>query len=290
MHKADHIVFVIGRFQAFHRGHQYLIEQAKALFPTYRVGIITFSPDPRDFFAGSIQQKILTHAERLKKFEASGVDEVIEFTFDDAFSKLTKKAFLQLMKSFQIEHIVHGGDFRFGSVDDHHQVDASILHEIPDLEVANQKISSSELVIVLQSGEIEELNRLLGYTYEVTGNVIQGKQLARQIGFPTANLFIDSEKLLPENGVYATKTSIDDKIYTSITHIGPSPTFDRKEKVVETHIIDRDLLLYGKDITVLFYKKIRGIQTFSGIDAVKQQLIEDVEVVKSFFTSDRTDI
>lgn len=282
-YRADDIVFVIGRFQALHIGHQHLFVQAKAKFPHRKLGILTFFPDPRDFFSERVHPKILTHAERLAKFEQLGVDVVIEFVFHQAFASMTRQAFITLLESLEIQHIVHGEDFRFGRADDTTHVENTMMQSVGDLYVNHAKVSSSQLNQYVQEGRIDLLNAALNYPYFLSGEVIAGDRRARKLGFPTANVMVDLEKMLPYDGVYATKTVIAGEMFDSVTHIGSSPTFQREKKTIETHIFGMDNDLYGQTLDILFFERIRGVQTFSGVDAVKAQLQRDVEQVKQYF-------
>lgn len=284
-YRANNTVFTIGRFQALHKGHRHLINEAKRRFPGRRQGILTFSPDPRDFFLKQVQPKLLTKQERFTMFEALGIDIVIEFVFHESFAKLSQRAFIELMDQLHIDAIVHGQDFRFGAMESADCLKRTMMIAVEDVLLnESEKVSSSVLASYLENGNIEELNKALDYQYAISGSVVQGKQLARKLGFPTANLLIDKEKMLPGNGVYATQTMIDGKYYHSMTHVGPSPTFERQAKIVETHILDENLELYDQVITVFFYKQIRGVQTFDGIEAVQKQLCIDKSVVKQFFS------
>lgn len=276
-------VFAIGRFQALHFGHQHLLQQAQEMFPEKKLGVLTFSPDPRDFFSNTIQKKILTRTERLEKFSEFGVHTVIEFVFNQTFANMSKVDFVTFLKTLGIKRIVHGKDFRFGRFDDSSQADHPMMQAVEDIYIDTNKVSSSLLSTYLQEGQIEQLNNALNYTYNLSGIVVNGEKRARKLGFPTANLLLDDEKMEPGDGVYATKTIIDYDVFESITHIGSSPTFHREMKTIETHILGIDRDLYGKKLTVQFFKQIRGVQTFSGIDEVKNQLKQDVKCVKSYF-------
>lgn len=281
----ENTTFAIGRFQALHRGHQHLFREVSRLFPNKKRGVLTFTPDPRDYFFGKIQPKILTREERIEKFRELGIDILVEFVFNDIFAQMTKKAFIETLQTLGIDSIIHGEDFRFGSDQDQSDTTYPQLISIIDFQVDGEKVSSSLMSDFLQRGQIKELNQSLNYSYFVRGNVVRGKQLARKLGFPTANLDVESEKMLPENGVYATRTKIGDQLFSSITHVGPSPTFNRQKQVVETHIIGETLELYDTKITVFFESQIRKVENFSGMSAVRNQLKRDVDAVKQYFDS-----
>lgn len=283
VHHFEDTVFAIGRFQALHRGHQHLLTELTARFPQKRCGVLTFFPDPRDFFSDTVQQKVLTHEERLSKFEQLGIDVVVEFKFDRLFSNMTKIEFVTLLKKLGIETIIHGEDFRFGRLDDERKSKNSMMQAIHDIYVDGMKVSSTQLNRYLQIGAIDQLNSALNYPYFLSGVVTGGDQRARTLGFPTANLIVDAEKMLPSDGVYATQTLYNGSVFQSVTHIGPSPTFHREAKKIETYVFNMDEDLYGETLTIQFYKRIRGVQVFSGVEAVKIQLQHDIEQVKQYF-------
>lgn len=279
-------VFSIGRFQALHLGHQHLIKEAKRLFPNKKQGILTFSPDPRDFFSKNTQPKILTAQERYSKLEQLGIDVVVEFVFNQAFANMTKQSFIELLQQLNIEHVIHGQDFRFGSVEDDSTIKNSMLIAVEDLKVENMRVSSSQMNMYLQAGKIDMLNQSLGYTYSISGHVISGEKIARKLGFPTANVQIPNEKMLPGDGVYITQTYIDGEMFESVTHVGTSPTFQLNEKKIESHILKSIPDIYEKEITIFFLKKIRDVQKFDNIEMVKLQIDNDIEQVKQYFNKE----
>lgn len=282
--KIANSVFVIGRFQTLHKGHQSLFLEAKQRFPNKQIGVMTFYPDPRDFFTGKQQKKILTYDERLKALEDLGVEIVVEFNFTSYFANLSREEFVNYVTAMGIDTILHGSDFRFGKQgEDEVEIQSTLFHEINDYQISDTKVSSSLLADDLQKGDIETVNLLLGYNYFLNGNVIRGDQIARTLGFPTANISTDSEKLLPGDGVYATKTEIDGKSYYSLTHVGPSPTLGREMICVESHLLSYCGDLYEKDVKVTFFQKIRNVQKFANISEIKAQISRDITEIQRYF-------
>jgi riboflavin kinase/FMN adenylyltransferase len=160
-----------------------------------------------------------------------------------------------------------------------------------------QRISSTRIRELVSEGEIAEANDLLGHTLSLTGKVKHGDERGRLIGFPTANLESDPHKLLPANGVYAvratvndTETAIRDKqelstVYNAVANIGIRPTFNGKERLVEVHLLDTHLNLYDRYLTVEILARLRSEQRFSGVDALKAQIANDVQQARQLFTS-----
>lgn len=277
-------VFVIGRFQTLHKGHQSLLLKAKEHFPNKRLGVMTFYPDPRDFFTKAKQQKLLTYTERLKQLEHLGVEVVVEFTFNAQFANLTRHEFIKRVRAMGIDTIFHGSDFRFGKQgEDDIEIHSELFHEIEDYQISDVKVSSSLLAHDLQKGDIEIVNDLLGYNYFVNGVVINGTKVARTLGFPTANLAIDSEKMLPGSGVYATVSEVDGNCYYSVTHVGPSPTLGREALCVESHLLSYTGNLYQKEMKLTFFQKIRDVQTFANITEIKGQISKDIIKIQRYF-------
>lgn len=281
--KYDDFVFIIGRFQALHRGHQALLMEARKRFPNKKCGVVSFTPDPRDYFAKEQTSKLLTYSERIEKFSELGVEMVIEFEFDEVFSQQSQADFIKVLKQLGILHVIHGEDFQFG-----HQMKGKVENRevfvpVSDIIVNQQKISSSRLINFLESGAIGQLNEQLGYPFFMRGTVITGEKRARTLGFPTANIEVDLEKKLPSEGVYATRTKIENQMFESVTHVGTSPTFGRQIKVVETHLFNYSGDLYGKTLEIQFFNKVRSVQKFENVEAVRAQIIKDITQIKHYF-------
>lgn len=279
-HDVSKVTFIIGRFQSMHKGHQELIKYAERVSKDTNIGVITFSPDPRDFFTGKTRRKLLTEQEKHEIFKKFGIKVVLQFTFDTAFSKLSKTEFIETLSSFNIKELVHGSDFRFGNPNCTENViipKGFSVFEMNDVSIDGNRLRTSELEDLLINGKIKTLNERLGYQYFIRGEVIHGKKIARTFGYPTANIKIDKEKMLPKPGVYAVKVTVTGEIYNGICHFGSSPTFSREEAVVEVHILRFDNEIYGDIIEIQFYNFIREIVKFDSRDALKLQIRKDLE-------------
>ena len=149
------------------------------------------------------------------------------------------------------------------------------------LKIAGEKISSSAIKAMLADGDIERANLFLGEDFFLKGEVVQDRQIGKTLGFPTANICYPKEKFPIKYGVYQSWAEIDGKLYHGVTNFGARPTFDNETVMTETHFIGFDGDLYGKTLTVHFTRYLRDVQKFESVDALKAQLLRDVEQVKN---------
>lgn len=190
-----------------------------------------------------------------------------------------------------MRNIVVGFDCRFGknaegnvsTLKELSQIHNFELNVILPVKLNNKTISSSLIRKYLSQGRIEKVNEYLGRNYSVYGYVIKGKQLGSKLGFPTANILANSNLCLPKPGVYITKTYIDDNLYYSTTNVGFNPTFNQKTYNIETYIIGFNDDIYGKEIKVVFYKRIRDELKFKNIRSLCKQIENDVIYTKQYF-------
>lgn len=258
----------IGNFDGLHLGHQKLIEDAKV--NSFKSLVITFD----DIF----KDKIITLENKIKKIEEFEIDYLIILKFED-FKDMFHNEFVKMLKKINVKRISIGKDFRFGFKKEGDYIDLQNKFEtylIDEVEVNNEKVSSTLIRSKLKEGKIKEANELLGYNFFLTGEVKNGNELGRTIGFPTANLEVDT---LLNNGVYKTQTTVDDVLYNSITNIGYNPTFNEQKQLrIETNILDFNEDIYGKEIKVEFIDKIREEIRFQSKEHLQQQLNEDKSV------------
>lgn len=258
----------IGNFDGLHLGHQKLIEDAKV--NSFKSLVITFD----DIF----KDKIITLENKIKKIEEFEIDYLIILKFED-FKDMFHNEFVKMLKKINVKRISIGKDFRFGFKKEGDYIDLQNKFEtylIDEVEVNNEKVSSTLIRSKLKEGKIKEANELLGYNFFLTGEVKNGNELGRTIGFPTANLEVDT---LLNNGVYKTQTTVDGVLYNSITNIGYNPTFNEQKQLrIETNILDFNEDIYGKEIKVEFIDKIREEIKFQSKEHLQQQLNEDKSV------------
>ena len=287
-------VITIGTFDGVHKGHQkiiaQLIDEAKKI--DGETVIITFYPHPRQVINPDSKIEFLNDIkEKATLLEAAGVDNLVVINFNESFANLSAEEYINefLIKTFNPRKIVIGYDHRFGKgrTGDYtllEQAGAKNGFEVIELsaQLLNQiTISSTKIRNALYEGNISLANNLLGYTFSFSGKVVEGNKLGRTIGFPTANIQLDSEeKIIPINGVYAVQVIVNQSFYNGMMNIGFRPTVDGKKRTIEVNIFDFDQDIYGESIVVKLLHYIRSEVKFNGIDALKEQLNKDSIVVK----------
>ncbi|MBQ0063956.1 MAG: bifunctional riboflavin kinase/FAD synthetase [Prevotella sp.] len=281
-------VATVGFFDGVHLGHQHLISQVKEKATALGVAsrIITLDSHPRQVLKQDYQPLLLnTKEEKIALLHQTGVDDVQVLTFNEALSSLSAHDFMQkiLHDRCGAQALVIGYDNRFGhnrtdAFDDYvrygHEMGIEVIEATP-LVVGGKPVSSSRIRRLLQQGDVEEANRLLGYDYTLRGTVVHGNHLGRTLGFPTANMGdIDSMKLIPVGGVYSVRV----RGRKGMTNIGSRPTFyENSEVTVETHILDFNDDIYGEELSISFVRRLRDERRFSSKDDLIQQLHTDMQ-------------
>jgi riboflavin kinase/FMN adenylyltransferase len=279
----------LGFFDGVHRGHQALIEAAKAT--KLEVAVLTFDRSPK----AKVNTPLLTTVEdRMDLFEKMGVTVTLLVIFDDVVKELTAEQFIESLNRLRVKKVFCGPDFRFG-----HKAagDATMLKFgigrnfqttiVEEVLEGEQKIASSRIVKHLQYGNVAVSARMLGRPYAVRGIVIKGRGNGRRFGYPTANLALTANYALPLNGVYATAVVLDGKRYYSMTNVGRNPTINPlTTPIVEAHIFDFNRKIYKKTLTVEFLQFMRPEIKFSSpeelISRMKQDEV-DVRAIKAGF-------
>jgi len=285
-------VVTIGTFDGVHLGHREVITELKRI-STLSGGdsvVFTFEPHPRIVISPQEDSLRLlsTLNEKINLIENTGVDHLVIYPFTMEFSRLSYNEFVTniLVKTMNMSSLVVGYDHRFGQGRKGDFKSLELLSktlnfkvdQLSRLLIDNEVVSSTKIRLALDAGEISKANHFLGYRYPVTGKVIEGKQLGRKLGFPTANIEIfDHHKLVPRDGVYAVFVETGEKVYQGMLNIGIRPTvnYNADHKSIEVHIFDFDANIYNSGITLFFVEKIRDEQKFAGIDELREQLVKD---------------
>ncbi len=287
-------VICLGNFDGVHKGHQELIRKTVKLAKenNYASQVISFYPHPRSFFNENIQY-INSLAEKNRLVSKLGADSLELLSFNQELSSLSAEDFIKdiIYKKLKTRILVVGYDFFFGK---NRQGNPEFLKEkasqygievyiIPPVKVAGQLVSSTLIKEELQAGRIKEANELLGYNYQLSARVITGKQIGREIGFPTANLDYHKDKLLPGRGVYAVKVSYKRQEYFGLANIGIKPTVKKDSSLeVEVHLLNFEGDLYGQTLQVEFLDKIRDEKKFSSLEELKEQIKIDRGQIKKY--------
>jgi riboflavin kinase/FMN adenylyltransferase len=291
--KGAHVA--IGSFDGVHRGHRWTLAQmvAAAREEDAPALVVTFYPHPRtvlelDPAAGRFRY-LTTLDDRIRLLRTTGVDDVIILPFDRPLSRLPAPEFMDSLQSrLGMRALWCGPDFavgfrRAGDVPFLIEYGAAAGFQVvtaPPLTDSGGPISSTRIRQALGEGEVSTAADMLGRAYGFTGKVVHGAGRGRKIGMPTANLLPWPEIVVPAYGVYATITSLDDRRLPSVTSIGVRPTFAEEglhEATVETHILDFDEDLYGRDVRLEFVSRLREERRYEGVEALVAQMLRDVE-------------
>lgn len=286
-------VVTIGMFDSLHLGHQSVIQKVLELASNNLDSIvITFSNSPATYFQKQeYDDFIFTIEDKIKQFERLGVDHLIVVPFDELLSSYDAKAFVEdiLINQLKINSLVLGYDNHFGknregsvALINTYYSDRIQAFSVNAVENDQHEIISSSLIkSTLGKGLVELIPSYLGRDYYLKGEIVQGAQLGRQLGFKTANILLNKNLITPALGVYAVMVELKGKNYKAVTNIGKRPSVtDSLEIVVETHIFDFDEEVYGEEICLFFKKKIRDEQKFTSLDALKTQISKDIELAK----------
>ena len=291
-------VATIGTFDGVHLGHQKIIEKLlQHADEDCESLILTFFPHPRMVLQDASEIKLLnTIDERTALLQKTGLHNLIIHPFDKAFSRLTAEEFVKdiLVDKLRIKKIVIGHDHRFGrnrtaNIDDLIGFGEKYDFEVEQIsvqEIDAVSISSTKIRMALESGNIKLANDYLGYDYFLTGTVQKGRQLGRTIGFPTANLRVESTyKLIPKIGVYIVRSIFDGKTVFGMMNIGTKPTVDGKNLSIEVYYLDFEADLYGNTVEVSLIDYIRDEQKFDSVALLQAQLENDKAYAKAFIQS-----
>lgn len=279
-------VATIGFFDGVHRGHQCLMSQVCELALNLQRAsmLITFDRHPRQVLhADFVPQLLSTYEEKMRLLEATGIDRIEVLPFTEELSKLSALQFMSqiLRAQLNVQTLVMGYDHRFGCgggtfpeyVQWGKQVGVDIVHAH---ELEEEKVSSSVIRRLVNEGDVRKANHFLGYTYSLHGKVVSGHHVGRDIGFPTANIEVQKEKLLPACGVYAIRAKVDETSYDGMLCIGHRPTLNNGDELtVEANLFGFSGDLYGKELTLNLIDYLRNEQTFSSVQALRQQLEQD---------------
>ena len=283
----------IGNFDGVHRGHQSMLATlvSRAHAANTPAVVMTFDPHPISLLRPQHTPPALSLLDhKLELFEKHGIDTVVVYPTDHAFLQLTPEEFYRsiVLGELNAVGLVEGPNFFFG----HHRAgnvetlrtlcDASgrSLDVVPALVVGGRMVSSSEVRTLIGTGHIAEAVELLGHPYRVRGVVATGAARGRAIGFPTANLEAIAT-LLPPDGVYAGVCNVGGTTHPAAINLGPNPTFGESARKFEVHLLDFTGDLYGQTLDVDLLARVRDVVRFGSSDALKQQLNQDLEAVRS---------
>lgn len=283
---------ILGFFDGIHQGHKAVISTGVNFAKNngLKSALITFNEAPSVFLNKKKKQYILTKSNKIKAIEKLGVDYLYLLDFNENFSKITAFEYLKmLIKNFQPKAITSGYNHYFGYNKSGNSDYLKLMQkeygyeylEVKPIKIKQGVVSSSKIRESLLSGDIKNANYMLGYRFYVENKVIEGRQIARTLGFNTANLLFPEGIIEIPNGVYAVEVNFDDKNYIGIANYGTKPTITNdNKKILEVHIMNFDKDIYGKVIKVSFLDKIRDEKKFDSLTQLKEQITKDIECLK----------
>lgn len=279
---------IIGNFDGVHLGHQKLITQVsvRAREDAARSVLVTFDPHPRIFFNPDSESFLLTTpSEKIAKLNNRKLDLVVTFDFSETLSEENGVDFLKNLKDhLGLVGIISGQRVAFGKdrLGENSSL-ADVLEKLgikyelaPPVIIDNEIVSSGSIRRYLASGDIRAANAMLGGQYQISGLVGHGRKFGQLMKLPTSNLIPGDYKMLPKNGVYVCIAMIHGKPYTAVTNVGVRPTFDLDDHpVIEAHLLDFDDNIYGEELNLSFYERIRDEQKFDNAEQLQEQILKD---------------
>lgn len=289
------MVLALGFFDGVHCGHMQLIRKTieiaeeKHLIP----GVLTFENHPLTVIFPEKAPLLLTdNEEKIALLDEAGIEKIILTPFTTELMQLSPEDFIHcfLLKNYPVRHIVVGYDYSFGykgkgNVEDLKAIGKNSqfgVSVIPPYQIDHQKVCSTMIRNRILNGNVADIPECLGRYYSVSGHVIHGKALGRKFGIPTANICVSNQKVLPDNGVYYSKITYNNKTYDGLTNIGYNPTFENHPFSVETYIYDFDEDIYDEKVTVTFISKQRDEIKFSSLDELIRQIRKDIHTIDEF--------
>ncbi|WP_040980191.1 bifunctional riboflavin kinase/FAD synthetase [Oceanobacillus jeddahense] len=289
-------VSAIGFFDGIHKGHQRVIQQAvdKAKQKNMESAVITFFPHPSVVLRKDTQhvKYITISSEKQAILDDLQVDRLYIIQFNQDLSKLSPQEFIDhFIIGLNIKHLVAGFDYSFGhkgqgkmaDMQDYAR-DVFTWETIGKVTLEKEKISSTRIRAALATGDMEQVEQLLGRTFKTTGLVVKGASRGRELGYPTANLAISKDALLPKQGVYATRVYYKGEVYGGMANIGTNPTFtdEIEDMSVEVFLFDFDGDLYGEELMIEWLSYTREEIKFDSKEALIERMQQDEQEIRAY--------
>lgn len=281
-------VIALGNFDGVHKGHQELIKNAVDIAKQNGISsvVFTFANHPMNVLKGTnVVKNIIDINEKAEVLEKLGVDYMVNVKFNDFIRKSEPDFFIErfLIKNLKMKHAVCGFNYTFGYMA---KGDSSLLMQkgkelgfgvtiIPELKILDETVSSTRIRKLISEGKMKEYFECVGREYRIEGKVIEGQKFGRTIGFPTVNLNLLEEFVLPLNGVYITKTYVNNIEFKSVTNVGVKPTVGSFSKNAETYIFDFKGDLYGQNVKIKFVDMLRPEMKFNSVEELTLQIKKD---------------
>lgn len=291
--RLEYAIVTSGTFDGVHLGHQKILGRLKEIAGKNKgeTVVITFWPHPRFILRpdDSSLKLLNTFEEKADLLKEQGIQHLIRIPFTKEFSQLSSEEFITkiLVKTIGTKKLVIGYDHRFGKNREGSFEQLKLngpaygfdVEEIPRQDVDHVGVSSTKIRHALDQGDLQTATHLLGRFYSISGRVVKGDKLGRLMGFPTANIEIDTHhKLIPMDGIYAVKVEYAHQVFGGMLYIGNRPTVNGTKRNIEVNIFNFERDIYGEDLTVHFIELIRNDMKFGDLETLKQQLEKDKEI------------
>lgn len=291
-------VATVGNFDGVHLGHRAVLarlfeKSAAFAFPSL---VMVFEPTPQEFFGrGEVPARLTRFREKYEALAAAGVDRMLCIRFGSEYSQMPAEQFVSglLVEGLGVRYLVVGDDFRFGHArrGDFGMLkacgrrDGFEVENTPTFEVDGERVSSSRIRRLLLGGEIAAANRLLGRPYRMSGRIVPGRRLGRELGYPTANIR-PGRRVLALHGVYAVRIEGDGlEARDAVASIGTRPTIDGDTALLEVHVFNFDGDLYGQHVHVDFFAKLRDERRFESLQALTEQMNLDADEARQILAA-----
>lgn len=292
------LAMALGFFDGVHKGHEKVIKAAKKIAQenNWKSAVMTFDPHPSVVLGKQNKsiQYITPLQDKIKLISALGIDYLFIVRFTSAFAKLPPEKFaIDYLAELNVKHVVAGFDYSYGrfgkgtmeTLPDHAQGSFTVT-TVAKIEENEAKVSSTAIRHLLSDGSMMQAKDLLGRFYVTKGTVIHGEKRGRTIGFPTANIQLNSDYIIPKTGVYAVQLLVAGNWTKGVCNIGYKPTFNDPEKSqlsIEVHILDFNESIYGEEVELQWHMRIRDEQKFNGIEELKAQISRDKTTAENYF-------
>jgi len=290
-------VAAIGFFDGIHKGHQAVIKKAvkEAGKKKMECAVITFHPHPSVVFSKDVAhvEYITPMPEKETILKELNIDRLYVITFNEQLAAMEPQAFIDhFIIGLNIKHVVAGFDFTYGQKDkanmntiEEHSRGLFTYTTIDKVEINNQKVSSTAIRNYLKEGRMEEVNDLLTRPFVISGEVVRGASRGHELGYPTANIAVSADTLLPRKGIYAVKVHHGGKIYNGMASLGTNPTFtpDSHRLSLEVNILDFKGIIYGEHLTIEWHRYIREELTFQNTETLIEAIEKDEKAIRSYF-------
>lgn len=290
-----HVVLTVGSFDGVHLGHQRILAELVRHAREKRgtAAVMTMSPHPREFFSPDHAPNLLSCDSKKQRLLAeAGVDVLFVLEFNREVAGLEPRGFVEqiVLARCQAEELIVGHDFRFGKngLGDYHflaELGAELgfeVRQVPPLVIDGERVSSTAVRERLLQGDLAQAEAFLGRKYSVTGDVIPGRGIGAKLGFPTANVR-PHHSAVPTQGVYAAEVRLGDATYPAAVNIGIAPTIRDEDVMIEAFLLDFHQDIQGREIEVIFHKRLRPEKKFRSYEELSAAIHKDVDNISKYF-------